>query len=191
MTLEQRLEAFERAGVGACVLIGFTDSFHRLTGAAFLTELSHRMEPAKLVVGFNFRCGYQMEYGPGEIEAFFDPEETVVEIASAVKSEEKVVSSSRLRSLLAAGDLDAFARISGREFVLDLREAVAEDSERTVRLEIEGDRIGATGQAVPGPGTYRGVGVDSRGTEIDLTVTSNYLEGPLATSSSLLYIVRK
>jgi len=190
MTLRQRIEAFESVGVGACVLIDFTATFRRLSGVAFLSELSEKMDLSKLVVGFNFRCGHNMQYGPPEIEAFFSRTPTQVAVASAVTLDGESVSSSRLRRILSKGDLAEFARISGREFAMDFRGLLMEERGLTERVEVSGDRLSATGQAVPAPGRYRAIGVDSDGTEIDLVVTSNYLEGPVAASSSLLYIVR-
>lgn len=190
MTLQQRVEALERAGIGACVLIDFTDDFQRIRAKAFLEELSAKMQIVRLIVGFNFRCGYRMEYGHEEIRAHFKGTATRVEVAGAVLVDDEPISSSRLRGVLARGDLAEYLRISGREYALDLRGVVPTDQSSPVRLEIAAGRLIATGQAVPSPGSYRAVFADSNQGEIDLEVASHYLEGSLAASSSLLYIVR-
>jgi riboflavin kinase/FMN adenylyltransferase len=187
MTTEQRLSGFEALGIDVCLVVEFTDSFHELPGRRFLAELSRRMELEQLIVGFNFRCGYNMDMPADAIAEYFASTETSVEIVPPVQAHGDLVSSSRLRKLIQGADLDEYRHVSGREFVIDLR---AYRKSSVEEVELNTGRIARSDQIVPQPGVYSAVSAENPGREIDLVITDHYLKLPLAANESLLYIVR-
>jgi len=130
-TNRQRMEWFEALGMEAAVVLPFTMDLAKLSPEDFVHEiLVRQLHVRAVVVGDNFRFGHRQA---GDVKFLREMGirngfEVIVREPVMLKGE--VVSSTRIRKLIAEGDVTHAARLLGRAFAL-------------------------TGEVVPGTGTGR------------------------------------
>jgi riboflavin kinase / FMN adenylyltransferase len=105
-TLERRLELLEQTGLEEVLVVEFTPELARLEPHEFADSLLRRIGTQAIVVGSNFRFG---RAASGDIR-------TLAELGFDVRPVPLVdgVSSSRIRTLLEAGDVQGAAQLLGR-----------------------------------------------------------------------------
>ena len=143
-TLRQRRERFAALGVTHLVLIDFSAQFSRLSGREFIVALLRAMSLRKLVVGVDFRCGRGRDTDVFELQRLLASAGVQVVVvppvmvggnsdgrtaagsgAIAADSGTGVVSSTRIRASVRAGDFVATRKMMGVPFEVDLRGVVA------------------------------------------------------------------
>jgi riboflavin kinase/FMN adenylyltransferase len=149
LSLDQKLGIFEHLSVARVVLIDFSENFSKLSGRNFLALVRRYFCPGFAALGSDFRCGYRGDTGAGGVKAFYRKAGIPVEVVPPVLDGARPVSSSRIRSAIAAGEFSAAARLLGRNFEFDVSSVVPEDRGggsfyRTAPLR----------RIMPGPGTY-------------------------------------
>jgi riboflavin kinase / FMN adenylyltransferase len=105
-TLERRLELLAEAGVGETLVVEFTAELAGTEPSAFVDELLRPLGTELVVAGENFRFGRGRR---GDLDTF-------VQLGLAVERVELVpgISSTAIRDLLAAGEVEGAARLLGR-----------------------------------------------------------------------------
>jgi riboflavin kinase/FMN adenylyltransferase len=119
ISLDRKLAVFENMGVEAVILIDFSLNFSRISGKEFIDLLIRYGKPGYIVVGANFRCGYQMDTDSAQIKAFANGAGIPAEVADPVLEGVHPVSSSRIRSAICEGDLSRAVRLLGRNVEVD------------------------------------------------------------------------
>lgn len=118
-TLSQRLVTFSERGFAFAIVIDFSATFAKLTGADFLSALLSGCGMRFLAEGADFRCGY---HGATDVAALlmlskrygFD----FTPVAPVLYGGERI-SSSRIRQAVLAGDFAAAAAMLHHPFALD------------------------------------------------------------------------
>jgi riboflavin kinase/FMN adenylyltransferase len=113
-TFRQKTEALERLGVKITVVIDFTETFRRMAGIEFLEILLKHGSIGFFAVGSAFRCGYQLDTDAAAIQNFFASHNIPAEIVPEVMEDGLPISSSRIRSAIAGGDLSLAEKMLGR-----------------------------------------------------------------------------
>jgi riboflavin kinase/FMN adenylyltransferase len=149
LTLDQKLVIFERLSVDMVVLIDFSEDFSRMSGKEFLGLVRDRLCPGFVAVGSNFRCGYRGDTDAARLAAFYRGAEVPVEVVPPVLDGARPVSSSRIRSAIAAGDFSTAARLLGRSVEFDVSAIVPEERDGGSFY-----RTAALRRVIPGLGTY-------------------------------------
>lgn len=113
---EQRLEAFEAAGIDACAMIAFDESVAAIPAERFVEEvLVGRLQAKLIVLGADFRFGHG---GAGDAVLLRSMGERfgfAVEVVDWVRGpHHEQVSSSRIREAITGGDIGAATRMLGR-----------------------------------------------------------------------------
>ena len=111
-----RREIFESLGVKVLIEIPFTKELSRKTPEEFLSMLSEKIAPAYVVTGPNYTFG---RFGRGNGRMLIRESENYgfkAEICPAVTIGRKTVSSTKIRALIASGDLSAANELLGHEF---------------------------------------------------------------------------
>jgi riboflavin kinase / FMN adenylyltransferase len=105
-TLERRLELLAEAGVGETLVVEFTAELAGTEPSAFVDELLRPLGTELVVAGENFRFGRGRR---GDLDTF-------VQLGLAVERVELVpgISSTAIRDLLAAGEVEGAARLLAR-----------------------------------------------------------------------------
>jgi riboflavin kinase/FMN adenylyltransferase len=114
ITVEERLAIFEKEGVHAAILIDFSQKLSILSGRAFLETVWKNAAPAYMVIGSTFRCGYRGAVDAAEVARINAEAGVRTEIVEPVREGGLPVSSSRIRTALAAGDAALAGRMLGR-----------------------------------------------------------------------------
>ena len=111
-----RREIVESLGVEVLIEIPFTKELSRKTPEEFLNLLQEKIAPSYVVTGQNFTFG---RYGKGNGRMLLREGENYgfkAEICATVTIGKKNVSSTRIRTLIAEGDLIAANELLGRNF---------------------------------------------------------------------------
>lgn len=111
-----RREIFESLGVKVLIEIPFTKELSRKTPEEFLDMLSEKISPAYVVTGPNYTFG---RFGRGNGRMLIREGEShgfKAEVCPAVTVDRKTVSSTKIRALIAAGELQAANEFLGHEF---------------------------------------------------------------------------
>lgn len=111
-----RREIFESLGVQVLIEIPFTKELSKKSPEEFLEMLHEKISPKYVVTGPNYTFG---RLGRGNGRMLIREGENYgfkAEICPAVTVGKKTVSSTKIRALIAAGDLSAANELLGREF---------------------------------------------------------------------------
>ena len=151
MTFDLKRDVIDGLGVDELVVIPFTQDFMKIPAEDFISGiLIDRLRARKVSVGENFRFGARAKGDPQMLASHQEFETRVVPL---VEVDGETVSSSRVRALVAAGEVDAAMRCLGAPFMLEGR--VVEGDQRGRELGfptanlVPDDRL-----VVPGHGVY-------------------------------------
>jgi len=120
MTLEQKLEAFERAGVQGVAIVRFTRDLSRWEPELFVeTVLLDWLRASEIWVGENFLFGRDRSGTFSLLRAIGGDRGCRVEKIEPVRYKDFVVSSTRIRHLVAEGRVDEAGALLGHHYFLD------------------------------------------------------------------------
>lgn len=115
--LPQRIELMARTGIDAIFVLPFDAELSRVTGRDFVREiLVSRLGIQGIHEGANFRFGHGAKAGVNELRAFGEKFGFSVSVHQAVRVHGLEVSSSAVRSAIAAGDMRRARWMLGRVF---------------------------------------------------------------------------
>jgi riboflavin kinase/FMN adenylyltransferase len=151
MTFDLKRDVIDGLGVDELVVIPFNREFMKIPAGVFISDiLVDRLGARKVSVGENFRFGARAK---GDPEMLASHQEFETRVVPLVEVDGETVSSSRVRALVAAGEVDAAMRCLGAPFMLEGR--VVEGDQRGRELGfptanlVPDDRL-----VVPGHGVY-------------------------------------
>ncbi|MDQ4075010.1 MAG: bifunctional riboflavin kinase/FAD synthetase [Chloroflexota bacterium] len=113
-TLEEKIALLEGLGLDLLVLLTFNRELMQTRAATFLERLNEGLQPRELWVGQDFAMGYKREGDVAFIQRWAEPRAIDVHPISLIEVDGEVISSSRIRALLAEGDVEDAARLLGR-----------------------------------------------------------------------------
>lgn len=119
MTIEQRLAAFEAAGIDAALVLPFNLELSRVRPEEFARRyLVETMRASKVLVGENFRFGHRQEGNVESLEDYGRQWGFEVESVKSLTVDGKVASSSAIREALREGRVEEAQRMLGRPYAL-------------------------------------------------------------------------
>jgi len=117
--LDQKLELLSATGIDAVLILPFTEEFSRMTARTFATDvLQQTLHVTELHEGENFRFGYQAQAGIESLEALGRELGFSVRVYAPRNLRGEAISSSRIRQLIAEGDLSHVRALLGRSFAV-------------------------------------------------------------------------
>lgn len=153
-SIDERVEALRSHGLDDVDVVTFDTALAALPPEAFVADvLVARHAPQLVVVGENFRFGHRAEGDVARLGMLGGEHGFAVEAVGLVDAGDGVVSSSALRALLAAGDLDAVTRGLGRRFTLGGEVVPGDGRGRTIGIPTANVAVDA-GRALPADGVY-------------------------------------
>jgi riboflavin kinase / FMN adenylyltransferase len=115
-SLEAKIELIEQLDVAELVVIPFDDTFAAQSPQAFVDEvLVSRLCATHVSVGENFRFGHRATGDPGLLAS---DERFETRVVTLVEVDGEIVSSSHIRALVLAGDVEHAAHFLGSPFQL-------------------------------------------------------------------------
>jgi riboflavin kinase/FMN adenylyltransferase len=152
-SLEQRLGAIEELGVETLLLFHFDRAFSEQTGDQFIRSLTSEAGPVRSIcVGANFVFGKKRGGNVDLLKQLGGELHFSVHGMAAVALDGKAVSSTRIREVIAGGNLDAASQMLGRAY--SIRGRVVEGDKLGSTLGFPTANIDVTGLALPPNGVY-------------------------------------
>jgi riboflavin kinase/FMN adenylyltransferase len=114
----ERAELLERAGAKAVVLFRSDPSFFALTAEQFADRVAQAGEVRLIVVGPDFRFGHDRQGDVALLAALGRSRGWAVNVIPPVERDGAVVSSTRIRNLLVAGDVRSAGELLGQPYAV-------------------------------------------------------------------------
>lgn len=155
MTLAQKVEELAGLGIDVTVIEPFDDAFAATPPESFVRDVLHaRLRPVEVYVGYNFRFGHHREGSLQTLTRLGPSLGFVATILPEVTAEGEHVSSTRIRRLLASGEVEAAARLLGRPYAV--RGHIATGDRRGRRLRFPTANLATENEVLPDKGVYAG-----------------------------------
>jgi riboflavin kinase/FMN adenylyltransferase len=117
MAFKVKRDVIDGLGVGELVVIPFNDEFASIPAEGFIEQvLLERLGAERVSVGENFRFGAKAKGDPALLQA---REEFSTRVVPLVEIDGETVSSTRIRALVAAGEVEEARRCLGAPFMLE------------------------------------------------------------------------
>jgi riboflavin kinase/FMN adenylyltransferase len=172
-SLEVKAELIASLGVQELIVIAFDRDFAAQSAQQFIDEvLVNRLAVTHVAVGENFRFGHKAQ---GDAEMLAADPRFETRIVPLIEVEGEIVSSSHIRGLVLAGDVDQAARLLGAPFTL--RSEVVRGDGRGRELGYPTANLVPPDELVrPGHGVYAGW-ADGRPAAISVGVRPTFRTG--------------
>ena len=152
-SLPQKLLELEALGIDATYLIEFTEEFSHTPGERFVRGLTSQLgQIYSVCVGSNFTFGHKRSGNVDLLRKMGAEIGFQVHGLAAVSLNGQVVSSTRIRERIAAGDLDAASQMLGRTYAISGQ--VMEGDKLGRQLGAPTANVDIRGLAAPPPGVY-------------------------------------
>lgn len=115
-TTGERVDLLARAGFEECFLIPFDATIAQLEPKAFLDLLVERLKVRGVAVGATFRFGHKRAGDMALMREYLEPRGVEVVAVENVALDGDRISSTRIRGLVAAGDMDEADRLLGHSY---------------------------------------------------------------------------
>jgi riboflavin kinase/FMN adenylyltransferase len=153
MTKEQRLEAFERAGISAVAVVRFTSELSKWDPETFVrTVLVDWLRVSEVWVGANFLFGHDRSGNFSTLRTLGQRYGFRADKIDPVRYKEFVVSSTRIRRLVSEGRMDEAGALLGHQFYLDGR--VVPGAHRGRELGFPTANLETSNELLPPNGVY-------------------------------------
>jgi riboflavin kinase / FMN adenylyltransferase len=151
--LPQKLELLASTGIDAVLILPFTSDLSHMTARTFATEvLQQTLHVKELHEGETFRFGYQAEAGVESLEALGRELGFSVKVYAPRGIRGHAISSSRVRQLIAAGDVSHVRALLGRCFAI--RGTPASGRGYGTRYTVPTINMAAYAELLPDNGVY-------------------------------------
>jgi riboflavin kinase / FMN adenylyltransferase len=151
--LSQKLELLAATGIDAVLILPFTNEFSRMTARTFAGEVLQRaLRVKELHEGETFRFGYQAEAGIENLEALGRELGFSVKVYAPRSIRGHAISSSRVRQMIADGDVNHVRALLGRCFAI--RGTPASGRGYGTRYTVPTINLATYAELLPGNGVY-------------------------------------
>jgi riboflavin kinase/FMN adenylyltransferase len=118
LTPGQKLTKLKLFGISLVILIDFSFEFSKITGKEFWLSLIKCLHIKKIVVGQNFHFGHKRKSGIDTLKCLSP--DVVIEVVEPVLYKGKIVSSTRIRTLIQQGKFRDVAFMLGSRYECDV-----------------------------------------------------------------------
>ncbi len=150
---ERKLTLIGRSGVDGVIVLPFDEALASMTPEDFADLLRDELAPEHIWVGAGFRFGRGRSGDSRRLKELMERRGTVVHVMRSVTRNGEPVSSSRIRAILKAGDVETAALLLGRAH--ELEGTVVRGLGHGTMLGFPTINI-STSMLIPGPGVYAG-----------------------------------
>jgi riboflavin kinase/FMN adenylyltransferase len=151
--LSQKLELLAATGIDAVLILPFTNEFSRMTARTFAGEVLQRaLRVKELHEGETFRFGYQAEAGIENLEALGRELGFSVKVYAPRSIRGHAISSSRVRQMIADGDVNHVRALLSRCFAI--RGTPASGRGYGTRYTVPTINLATYAELLPGNGVY-------------------------------------
>jgi riboflavin kinase/FMN adenylyltransferase len=153
MTLAQRLAGFSEFGIDATLVIHFDEALAHVPAEDFVRNVLVETVRAKaILVGANFRFGYQQAGDVSLLTQLGNKYGFAVEIVSPAEVDGKLVSSTAIRRAVVDGNVEEAAALLGHPFVLT--GTIQAGAGRGSKIVFPTLNLASEQELLPGKGVY-------------------------------------
>jgi len=121
-TWQQTRRLIQSLGINRIILKKFTKEFAQISARRFVEDyLVNRFRVKEIIVGEDFRCGYQGEGTPDRLAKLGKEFGFEVRVIPAVKINTQEAGSTSIRSLIKEGKIKKASEQLGRNFIIDCK----------------------------------------------------------------------
>jgi riboflavin kinase/FMN adenylyltransferase len=154
-SLQQKLRAIESLGADALLLVQFDRKFSEQTGEEFIRSLTRDLGKIhSICVGSDFVFGHKRSGNVGFLKKLGAELNFQVHGLAAVSLDGEIVSSTRIREMIRAGNLDAASQMIGRTYAIS--GCVVEGDKLGRKIGFPTANLDATNLVLPPNGVYSG-----------------------------------
>jgi riboflavin kinase/FMN adenylyltransferase len=158
LSIEERARVLLEGGADLVVVEPFDRTFSEVSADDWVERwLVAHLAPRAVVIGFNFTYGRARGGDPAHMERMGQRFGFEVEVVGAVAAEGDVVSSTRVRALVSAGEVEHVARLLGRPFALT--GVIEHGDQRGRTLGFPTANLAPEGEILPKHGVYAAMAV--------------------------------
>ncbi|HEV8468914.1 MAG TPA: bifunctional riboflavin kinase/FAD synthetase [Candidatus Limnocylindria bacterium] len=114
--VRDRVRRLHQAAADAVVVFHFDDAFAKLSADEFIDRVRGAGDVRRIVVGPDFHFGHRAEGDVDTLRARAARDGFAVQVVRPVEIDGEIVSSTRIRNLLLAGEVEGAARLLGRPY---------------------------------------------------------------------------
>ena len=114
--ISERVKLLRQAGADSVVVFRFDEAFAKLSADEFVDRVRGACDIRRIVVGPDFHFGRRAEGDVEKLRARGKRDGFTVDVVTPIEIDGAIVSSTRIRNLLLAGDVEAAARLLGRPY---------------------------------------------------------------------------
>lgn len=153
MTLDQRLAAFDSAGLDAALVLRFDEPLSRMSAEGFVGKYPvETMRARSVFVGENFRFGHRQEGDVNALQSLGARLGFDVEIVRPLAVDGTVASSTAVRAAIAEGRMEDAQHLLGRPFTL--QGVVQPGTGQGRKLVVPTVNLKTEQEMLPRPGVY-------------------------------------
>lgn len=152
MSLEHRLNIFRRMGIDSVIVVNFTFDFAKMAPEEFVLGVIPSLGARKVFVGEDFRFGRSQGGDAEMLSRLGDPNGLEIEVIEHFRMGTEVVSSTKIRQLVSAGNIDLASDLLGRP--LSVLGTVVKGSERGRKLGFPTANLDPHQEVIPPTGVY-------------------------------------
>lgn len=150
----QKVRLIKHSGINRIIFKRFNQEFAQLSYQEFIKKyLVDRFSVKKIIVGADFRCGYQSEGTPDRIKELGVKYGFEVEKVPPIEMDNREISSTYIRELVKAGDVKKVKHQLGRNFKAECRVVSGDGRGRTLGYPTANLKP-VTNYALPPAGVY-------------------------------------
>jgi riboflavin kinase/FMN adenylyltransferase len=154
-TFEQKVETLQKLGIDAVIAEPFDRAFAQVSPERFIRHHIHeRIRPVEVYVGYDFHFGRDREGSMRMLTEMGPHLGFSVTVVPEVQVEGRDVNSTRIRELLAEGNVEEAALLLGRPFCA--RGDVIEGDRRGRTIGFPTANLAPVTEILPAPGVYFG-----------------------------------
>jgi len=114
--VSDRVRLLREAGAQEVVIFGFDDAFAKISADEFVDRVVAAGEVRRIVVGPDFHFGRRAEGDVEKLRTRGERDGFAIDVMTPVQLDGSIVSATRIRNLLLAGDVESAARLLGRPY---------------------------------------------------------------------------
>ena len=118
-TLSQKRDILAHLGIEVLLEVHFSKSFGQVSAEAFVRHLAERLHPKEIYIGEDFRFGHNREGDIAFLQGLGEELDYKATSFPKLQLDGAEVSSTRIRQLLAEGEMEKAVRLLGRPYVVE------------------------------------------------------------------------
>lgn len=154
-TLNEKIGLIEKEGVGHLVIVDFTQAFSLLTAEEYIKDfLVKKFHPHTIIIGYDHRFGTQRQGNYRLLEEYTKHYNYVVKEIPEHIINQMVISSTRIREAISAGDIENANKFLGHDYFFEGEVVEGDKLGRTIGYPTANIKLTDENKLLPGNGVY-------------------------------------